>query len=396
MSAMIGKKSERAKNIEKLAASVVPVPSDLNEQVSKSKKKSVSKVNSDNRCKCAKAFQQKGTAYEAFVNGDPVFIVDVTMKDGKKKKVAYSHCSFSRVEDADFCSRHMKQDAENRVLFDGVVSSDGNGNTYRVTSVQDKFFESMGTRGAKKKTNEGTYYDFECVDHPILLALRNPNKQMGLWLARCAMEMLQSGKPVASATTYLISQGAAPAAAAASASLNELMKSEPAPPALSAFKQSEPKKKAIVKVVEVEAEESDAETASAASSAEDEDECSDSGSESGSEDDEEEGGNETVVEEITTDKGVSYALNPNNMQVYDFDSLESEGGPTVVGTLIEMKKKYSKVEYEGGHYSICKEICDDERELILCTLTDKVFDPETKEQVGKLKKKKGEITIEYK
>lgn len=383
-------KSVRAKNIEKVAAAAIP---DLSEIAEKAKKTvgGKGKVNEGNRCKCAKAFQQKGSAYEAFIKGDPVYLVETTLDNGKKKKTAYSICSFSHTEGTDYCARHMKQEESNRMIFDEIVSraSDGSGDVTQITSLQDKFFDAMGTRGAKKKTNDGTYFDFECADHPILQVLRHPNKQMAIWLIQCAMELNKTRKPIITtstssapaSTTYLISQPSKEAA-----SLSDLMTA--ATPAKE--KRGAAKAKAITPPPSDDEEEEDADDEAERETVK----CESSDEEDEDDDDEE----ETTVVEITTDKGASYALNPSNMEVYDIETLEDEDGPTVVGTLMEMKKKYSKVEYEDKHYSICKEISVSGRELILCVLSDKVFDPESKEMVGKLKKGKkgGEPTIVYK
>jgi hypothetical protein len=400
---MATKKSTAAKKIEECAS--MSLLSEVQHNMKQNSKKILggkNSVNEGNRCMCVKVFQQKGTAYESFLNGNRVFIVDKTVKDGgKKKSFAYGCCSFSRVEGGDYCSRHMKQDESNRFRFDQMLEmlESKDASAREVTSIKDNFFDGMGTRGAKKKKDEGTYYDFGVIDHPILRALRHSNKQMIPWLTACALEMLHTNNPVvtASTSTYIISQsgGAAKATTPKSsndinlASMSSLMENndeveeEEVKP-----KKAMASKPKATKVVEPEPEESDAETEKAESSDEEDEDEEDE------EDDEEDDGKTKVVK-ITTDKGVDYALNPEDMEVYDIDSFDNEDGPTTVGVLMEMKKKYSKVEHDGKYYSICKEMSDDDRELVLCVLSDRVFDPESKECVGKLKKKKGNLVVEY-
>jgi hypothetical protein len=409
---MATKKSTAAKKIEECAS--MSLLSEVQHNMKQNSKKVLggkNSVNDGNRCMCVKVFQQKGTAYESFLNGNRVFIVDKTVKEGgKKKSFAYGCCSFARVEGDDYCSRHMKQDESNRFRFDQMLEmlESKDASAREVTSIKDNFFDGMGTRGAKKKKDEGTYYDFGVIDHPILRALRHSNKQMIPWLTACALEMLHTNNPVvtASTSTYIISQsGVASSKTTAPKCSNDLNLSsmsslmEGNDEVEEEVEEVKPKKgktqpaavaskpKAKVVEPEPEPEESDAETEKAESS-DDEDEDEDE------EDDEEDDGKTKVVK-ITTDKGVDYALNPEDMEVYDIDSFDNEDGPTTVGVLMEMKKKYSKVEHDGKYYSICKEMSDDDRELILCVLSDRVFDPESKECVGKLKKKKGSLVIEY-
>jgi hypothetical protein len=408
---MATKKSTAAKKIEECAS--MSLLSEVQHNMKQNSKKVLggkNNVNDGNRCMCVKVFQQKGTAYESFLNGNRVFIVDKTLKEGgKKKSFAYGCCSFARVESDDYCSRHMKQDESNRFRFDQMLEMlESKDNSAReVASIKDQFFDGMGTRGAKKKKDEGTYYDFGVIDHPVLRALRHSNKQMIPWLTACALEMLHTNNPVvtASTSTYIISQnsGAAKALPKSSNDLNLSSMSSlmSAPPHQDEEEEEEvkPKKgksqppvasKAKAKVVEPESEDDESDTGTVkVDSSDDEDE-----DEEDEEDDEEDDGKTKVVK-ITTDKGVDYALNPEDMEVYDIDSFDNEDGPTTVGVLMEMKKKYSKVEHECKYYSICKEMSDDDRELVLCVLSDRVFDPESKECVGKLKKKKGSLVIEY-
>jgi hypothetical protein len=409
MISTISKKSERAKKIEELAVSSIPLLSEVEHNMKQNSKRTIGgkgKVNNENRCNCAKAFQQKGTAYEAFLKGDPVYLMEYTLENGKKKTIAYSYCSFSHLEGSTFCSRHTKQDSNNRILYDSIVNRTGDGTVRQVTSVQDRFFDGMGTRGAKKKTNEGSYYDFDCIDHPILRVLRHPNKQMNIWLVQCAMELLQSNRPIVTAnnsnssSTYIISQGNA--AAKAAPSLTDLMADDAddveevkeipvkrSPPPLTKPKAIEVFAPPPTPIEESESDASDNDS-DASSDVSDDETSDDETSDDETSDDEEEA---TEVVEITTNKGASYALNPVNMEVYDIDTLEDDDGPTVVGKLIEVSESYANIEHDDKSYTICKKFTENDTSFYLCILTDRVFDMNMN-YVGKLKvKKSGEKYI---
>ncbi len=339
-----------------------------------------------NMCTCAANCQKKEDGYKAAMKGLPVYIVNG--EDGKPH--AYRPCSYTCIKDTDVCIRHAKQVEENRTKLSNLEAraNDPVDSSVRrvivkrkgdLIEITDPFFETMGTRrgAAAKKSNEDTTYDFKNRDDVILNILRHGNLRLRDYLYTCAKEILETKQPIqkvasVGTTSYTIQSAPAPAP---TQSLRDMMGAEES--------------------------EDDAETRSCDSEAyeesekDDDEEEEESDDESESESESESDAEETELTEITTDKGVSYGLD-NDGNVYDLTTLDDDE-PTCVGTLIEMKKKYSKIQHADKHYTIGKEIEDGERSLILCTLSDKVFDPETKECVGKLKraKKSGEVKIEY-
>ena len=355
-------------------------------------------------CHCAASCQKKGDSYDAALKGIPVFIVN----NGGKEH-SFRQCSYSCIKDKNYCIRHAKQDKEKRILLSDLESraNDPENTSVRKVivdknsekkTIRDPFYENMGTRGARKRSKINTTYDFDNEDDIILQILHHSNKAFKKALYEYANQIIETKKKSSSShTSYMIQQPStenstsvnspsvnslsslmAISAAATTPSNDDEEEEEETPATAAAAAESSSS------VLDEEEEEDDAETASYTSS-----------SSSDEEEEEEDEKEELEVEEITTNKGVSYALD-NKGNVYDMDTLEDEDGPTSVGTLVEMKKKYSKIEHNDKYYTICKEFTDDDRSLLLCILSDKVFDLETKECVGKLKRaKNGDMKIEY-
>ncbi len=384
---MLKTKTSKAKQIEAIAASTLETLETVEKNIKQNNKNGKKDCNFT-KCKYAKMFQQKGTAHTTFVEGEPVYVIK---KDDKY--VAYGQCSFNHVAGKDFCSRHEKQAPEKRILFDSLVKNE-DGNVEQIKSVKHPYFNGMGTRGAPKNVDEGDMYKFSCSDHPILKLLRDPNKNYTLWLTQCAMAIRDTGKPVITnngSTTYTIQQKNSD-----SFSMNSLMNDD-----------EEENKKVVSKkkpaLIEVEEEEEDSDDSDADDSDSDDSDAADSDADDSdaetksicsSNDDEE----EMSVVEIETHKGQKYFMNPETFVVYELPSEEDEDKkPSELGILVEISKKYSTVTYNDKSYIISKEINDSEKDLdmYLCVLSDKVFDKENKACLGKLKRGKKGISIEY-
>lgn len=378
---MMKNKSLKAKHIEEIAASTLETLETVEKNI-KQNNKSGKKDCNFSKCKFAKMFQQKGSAHTTFVEGDLVYVIK---KDDKY--VAYGQCSFNHVMDKDFCSRHDKQAPEKRILFDSLVKNEY-GNVEQIKNVKHPYFNGMGTRGAPKNIDEGEIYKFSCIDHPILKILRHPNKNYMLWLTQCAKHISDTGKAVITnngSTMYTIQKNCD-----SLSSIHSLMNDD------DENTKVVPKKKPVV--VDVEESENESEK-------NENDDESVSVSVSSSEDDEEENTKEEENDEeeislvsIETQKGQKYFVNPDKLTVYEFPSEDDEDQtPSELGTLIEISKKYSSLTYNEKYYIISKEVSDESKNLDMyyCILSDKVFDKDTKDCLGKLKRGKKGISIVY-
>ncbi len=375
-------KTSKAKQIEAIAASTLETLETVEKNIKQNNKNGKKDCNST-KCKYAKMFQQKGSAHTTFVEGEPVYVVK---KDDKY--VAYGQCSFNHVNGKDFCSRHEKQAPEKRILFDSLVKNE-DGNVEQIKSVKHPYFNGMGTRGAPKNVDEGEIYKFSCTDHPILKLLRDPNKNYMLWLTQCAIVIRDTGKPVITnngSTTYTIQQKNSES----NSSIHSLMNDD----------EDEEKNSKIVSkkkpvAVEVDEEEEEDKASSDESEDEDNESVSETVSVSSSENEDEE---EVSLVPIETHKGQKYFVNPDKLTVYEFPSEDDEDQtPSELGTLVEIAKKYSSLTYDDKHYIISKEVSDESKNLDMyyCILSDKVFDKETKACLGKLKRGKKGVSIQY-
>ncbi len=379
----MSKSSSKAKNIEEIASSTLLETVENN---IKQNKKNGNKECNSAKCKYAKMFQQKGSAYTTFIEGDPVYV----LKKPDGKYVAYGLCSFAHIHGSDFCKRHEKQASEKRILIETLVSS-----AEQIKSIKHPYFDGMGTRGARKKVDEGDVYKFPCTDHPILKLLRDPNKNYTLWLVQCAVAIRESGKPIITSngsTTYTIQQKMVETQSASS--MFNLMNEDEDDNGKS---KEVPKKKSKPAVIEVE-EEAETEDEDDAKSEDSSDTVSVSDSEDAKSDTEDEDEEEMSVVPIETNKGQKYFMNPETQKVYEIPSdEEDDNNPIETGTLIEIVKKYSTVTYDDKYHIIAKEISDKDKNLdmYLCVCTDRVFDTTTKACLGKLKRGKNGISIQY-
>ncbi len=368
----------------------------------KANNKNGTKKATSNKCKCAKMFQEKGSAYKTFGKGKPVYLI----KKNNGKYAAYGQCALSiNSPEGDFCRIHERQDSSKRILFESLVN-DKSGTIELIKTKDHPYFDRIGDCGANKTSKSDTF-KFDCIDNHILVLLNHPNAKYTNWLYRCAMHILETGTPVITdngSVTYTIQQKNSESFT--TSSMNSLMnddeEEDDEPKAVK--KVSKNKKKA--QVVEVEESDSESIVSDKETKSKSEDEDSDTESVesdtnetvsvSSSEDEEEE--EEMNVLPIETHKGQKYFMNPQTLKVYELPSEEDEDQkPCELGVLVEMVKKYSTLTHYSKHYIISKEISDESKDLdmYLCVLSDKVFDKTTKACLGKLKRGKNGISISY-
>ncbi len=397
------KQSEEAK-LNAQFAYASSTEKDVRNNIKANNKNGIKKATS-NKCKCAKMFQEKGSAYKTFGKGKPVYLI----KKNNGKYAAYGQCALSiNSPEGDFCRIHERQDSSKRILFESLVN-DKSGTIELIKTKDHPYFDRMGDCGANKTIKSDTF-KFDCIDNHILVLLNHPNAKYTNWLYRCAMHILETGTPVITdngSVTYTIQQKNSESFT--TSSMNSLMnddeEEDDEPKAVK--KVSKNKKKA--QVVEVEESDSESIVSDKETKSKSEDEDSDtesvesdtnetasvSSSENENEDEEEE---EMNVLPIETHKGQKYFMNPQTLKVYELPSEEDEDQkPCELGVLVEMVKKYSTLTYDSKHYIISKEISDESKDLdmYLCVLSDKVFDKTTKACIGKLKRGKNGISISY-
>lgn len=385
------KQSEEAK-LNAQFAYASSTEKDVRNNIKANNKNGTKKVTS-NKCKCAKMFQEKGSAYKTFGKGKPVYL----MKKGNGKYAAYGQCALSiNSPESDFCRIHERQDSSKRILFESLVN-DNSGNIELIKTKDHSYFDRMGDCGANKTIKSDTF-KFDCIDNHILVLLNHPNAKYTNWLYRCAMHILETGTPVITdngSITYTIQKNSE---SISSSSLSNLMNNEDDEEEETNSKpvKKVTKKKAQVIEVEEEIVDSDEESVSKEKSDSDEESDCDTVSLSSSEEDDDE--EEMKVVPIETHKGQKYFMNPDTHKVYELPSEDDEDQkPSELGVLVEIAKKYSAITYESKHYIISKEISDESKDLdmYLCVLSDKVFDKDTKACLGKLKRGKNGISISY-
>jgi hypothetical protein len=373
----------------------------------KANNKNGPKKATSNKCKCAKMFQEKGSAYKTFGKGKPVYLI----KKNNGKYAAYGQCALSiNSPEGDFCRIHERQDSSKRILFESLVN-DNSGNIELIKTKDHHYFDRMGDCGANKTIKSDTF-KFDCIDNHILMLLNHPNAKYTNWLYRCAMHILETGTPVITdngSTTYTIQKNSETVTTSSLFTLMENSDDEEEEENPKVVKKvSKPKKKAQV-VEESESEdeienEDKKETNSNVSDSEsnndsDSDSESDSDTVSVASSENDDDTQEMNVVPIETHKGQKYFMNPETLKVYELPSEDDEDQkPSELGILVEIAKKYSTLTYDDNHYIISKEISDESKNLdmYLCVLSDKVFDKNTKACLGKLKHgKNGGISISY-
>ncbi len=401
------KQSEEAK-LNAQFAYASSTEKDVRNNIKANNKNGNKKVTS-NKCKCAKMFQEKGSAYKTFGKGKPVYLI----KKSNGKYAAYGQCALSiNSPQSDFCRIHERQDSSKRILFESLVN-DNSGNIELIKTKDHAYFDRMGDCGANKTLKSDTF-KFDCIDNHILVLLNHPNAKYTNWLYRCAMHILETGTPVITDNgnvTYTIQKNSE------STSLSALMNDDEDEEEKPKSVKKVAKKKAQVVEIEEESEDednndSDEESVSKEESSvskeessiskdksdSDEESDSDTVSVSSSEDEEDDDEEEMKVVPIETHKGQKYFMNPDTLNVYELPSEDDEDQkPCELGVLVEMPKKYSTLTYDLKHYIISKEISDESKDLdmYLCVLSDKVFDKDTKACLGKLKRGKNGISISY-
>ncbi len=353
-------------------------------------KKNLKKNNSQD-CICAKKFAKIGDAYEAFEAGKDVFVVKE--KDSSYK--SYGKCSISRKDGEEYCSRHIHQ--KDKILFQDLVNNT-HGNCERITNIKHKYLEKMGSNQGRKKdlnTKKKPVIKFLQIDDPIYLAYTHPNKNYKKCLMDCAKFIIENG--ITNKSTYNIRLNAGNNNTTSTSSLMNNDEDEDEDEDDDARETN--KKVSQTNIKDESDEEEDEEDVDDNST-----ETRSCSSEEDNDSDEEEEDNDYDFIDISpkNDDTKSFKLNRKSMKVYEKisqDDDDDEEGVEEIGEMIEIAKKYSTIVFEDSEYIIAKEISDEEKglDMYLCILTDKVFNKETKNCLGKLKRnKKGEpISISY-
>ncbi len=376
-------------------------------------------------------------------NQEPEKVYLVTTSEtinGKSKMemTAYARCQNSRGQNQEYCERHTKQgdkrlifsDFENKVNNDTVIllndyEIDINGHIQKCP-LGHPYFDRMHTKNkeAKKSSLQGdkkAIFEFDSKENKILCVLNHQNKAFTHCLQYCAEYILEHGClpfdissnnveiPTPTVTRYTIKPVEknnvenienVKEINVNEDSLNKIF-SQLSMNVESSNTTTENIQinKHIVEEEDVEEDDDNNSDSSKSTKntrireiSDDEESESNSDEEDDEDDDDEE---EFVIDPIFDDSNGEYGrvgkygVEPKTKTVY-FVSEEDEETEEV-GELYQVNKKaYGKITYQGNPHIIGKNIIDsekDDKELILCIWSNKIFDPETMNCLGEVKMK---------
>ncbi len=400
----------------------------------------------NNYCPCAKKLACKGDTYEIlskyYVDPKPkknvsssllsnqepekiYLVVTSETINGKMKteSVAYARCQNSRGQNQEFCERHTKQGEKRQIFSDFEKKVDGenvillndyemdiNG-TLQKCPLGHPYFDRMHTKNKELKSSHGDKkpsFEFDSKENKILCVLNHQNKAYSHCLLYCAEYILEHGRlpfdisnvpneslqQQQTVTRYTIKpvekNDTTNTENVKEISLQDVYSNL----SNNVTTENIQIKKNIKEVEEEEDEESDNESIqSKHTNVMENSENEDSDSDEEEDDDEEE--EEFVIEPLFNDsegtygKVGKYGVDPKTNTVY-FVSEDEEDDTEDVGELYQVNKKgYGKITYQEKPCIIGKSITDpsNDKELILCIWSNKVFDQETMNCLGEAKMK---------
>ena len=318
--------------------------------------------------------------------------------NGVIKSVPYTQCNKNHLPGDKLCHIHNTQKKDinrnNPVIFKDILPDDNDDNNdtisrkknYRATG-NEEYFKKINRKGVpEKKNNTSTLYDFKDIENPILICIKeSPEILQELLLS--AIKLLQDNN-IKITNNILNKNNKKTEEKKSKSHNNSLLNTINALNDLNDLNNSPKNEDKNISTknpsllnnillstdnkIEEDIEEEDIE----------EDDIEEEDIEEEDIDEE-----ETECIEIYTNERVLLALDINTNIVY---KPEDDDNYVELGKLTKINEKYSTIEHDYQNWTIFKDIkCPEtDNNLKLCALTNKVFNTDLAEPIGKVTKKK--------
>jgi len=303
-----------------------------------------------NKCQAGAKFNTLGEVYLAIENSEEVYLIEDSIT---KKKFAYSRCCKTSGSNSNYCHTHYgKKTTKN---FEKDILPFG-----ERPKLNDDFFQGMGKRGAKKKNINNALYLKD--DDEILYILKHKNPKLRQELYFYAREIKKNQNEI------IINQD--------TSNIKSYSQKKNDSESEDEDDENEPSKNIGSYLELLSSLEKDLPNNKKKDDSNDEGSILDSDEESPAKESDAEA-SESESEgvsctEIETLKGKVLWLNPETNLVFEPEG-DDEGKP--LGTLKNIKKKYSTILYDEEYYTVIEEITHEKKGMIFrCVLSNNLFD----------------------